>query len=309
MRKGIMISTSVAMLLILACKKTDNKITLASPKNPDTAPMVSIDRFSTTAGHLQVRTSSNGIPAVNEAINMDKDPFITQGFGPNGEITQYYNFDVQSSTPAPIYVLFKEGSNAPVSGQLNIVNVIPGEDGYTDFWRINKVTVPADYVANSITSLDEIKSKGYPITTTQDLVNCPVVPKGSVALKTFNSSSSQVLARGWYKGEVVYYFSFTEKPLTVTADGKVPTIPIYVTFNINTDQPGGGPASGFKSEVNGLQTHNVISALPTNTGYSPLWIIDIYDNNYFDSVKNWSTASMATLKAQAAALVNCLVVH
>jgi hypothetical protein len=35
------------------------------------------------------------------------------------------NFDVQPTTPAPICVLFREGENTPVIGQLDIVGVIP----------------------------------------------------------------------------------------------------------------------------------------------------------------------------------------
>ncbi len=68
--------------------------------------------------------------------------FNTHGLGPNGEKTIYYNFDVLSTTPAPIYVLFRMGETTPVSGQLNIVNVIPGDAGYNDFWLVTKVTVP-----------------------------------------------------------------------------------------------------------------------------------------------------------------------
>ncbi len=30
----------------------------------------------------------------------------------------YYNFDVQSTVPAPIYVLFRDGESMPVQGQI-----------------------------------------------------------------------------------------------------------------------------------------------------------------------------------------------
>jgi hypothetical protein len=306
MKKSLVKATLILAVLFGSCKKSSD----SSPqgRNPDVAATASVDRFTADAGHLQVRTSSNGLPGPNQPVNLDQDPFITQGFGPGGQVVQYYNLDVQSSTPAPIYVLFREGSSSSVDGQLNIINLLPGEAGYTDFWQIQKVSVPANYVANSITSLDEIEAKGYTITSTTDLVNCPVVPKGSTASKTFGSSAAQSLARGWYKDQVVYYFSFSESPISTNADGKVPTLPIYVTFNVNPDSTGGGPASGFKTEPNSSQTHNVISALPKIGGYTPLWIIDIYDNAYFDSVKDWPTAGAAPLKVSAASLVNCPVV-
>ena len=52
----------------------------------------------------------NGLPAANAAVNFDQAPFITKGKGPTGQNVEYYNFDVQPVNPAPIYVLFKEGS-------------------------------------------------------------------------------------------------------------------------------------------------------------------------------------------------------
>ena len=308
MREFLFKATLVLVVLFGSCKKSsDSSPQGPQGKNPDTAATVVVDRFTANAGHLQVRTDANGLPGPNQPINLDKDPFITQGFGPRGQVVQYYNLDVQSATPARIYVLFREGSSSSVEGQLNIINELPGEAGYTDFWQIHKVTVPASYVANTITSLDEIVAKGYTITPTTDLVNCPVVPKGSTASKTFGSSAAQSLARGWYKDQVVYYFSFTERPISTIA-GMVPQLPIYVTFNVNPDKAGGGPASGFETEPNTAQTHNVISSLPTIAGYTPLWIIDIYDNAYFSSVKDWASAGAAPLKVKAASLVNCPVV-
>jgi len=50
-----------------------------------------------------------------------------------GQHIKYYNFDVQSTQPAPIWVLFRDGESSPVSGQLNIIDKLPGEAGYNDF--------------------------------------------------------------------------------------------------------------------------------------------------------------------------------
>lgn len=139
-----------------------------------TAPRASIDRFSEDAGTLMIRTAENGLPGPDEAIDFDSGaPFITKGLGPDGNMVEYYNFDVQSTTPAPIYALFREGENTPVEGQLNIVNVIPGDEGYNDFWHVHKVTVPSDYKANTVTSFEEIQDSGYEMEATNMLVNCP----------------------------------------------------------------------------------------------------------------------------------------
>ena len=294
--------------ILISCEKKDDD--MPEPVDPDTAEEVSVDRFSSTAGHLFVRDANNGLPGANEPIDFDMTPaFITKGLGPDGEKVQYYNFDVQPVAPAPIYVLFKDGASSPVDGQLNIIDVIPGDAGYNDFWLVVKVTVPDDYVANTVTSYSEIVNMGYATSATDMIVNCPVVPKGSVASKRYLSSESADLTRGWYDNKVVYYFNFTEKMLTAV-NGNVPTSDIYVSFNINPDMDGGGPPSGFKTEdgTDTGQTHNVPETLPEDVAYSPLWDVQIYDNMDFDGVGCIQTAMEADLMAEDAAIVNCPVV-
>jgi hypothetical protein len=271
-----------------------------------TAEKVSVDRFSASAGHLMVRDAMNGLPAANAAINFDQGPFITKGKGPSGQNVEYYNFDVQSTDPAPIYVLFREGESSPVDGQLNIIDVLPGEAGYNDFWLVEKVTVPANYKANQVASYAEIQAKGYSIEATTTIVNCPVVPEGSTATKRLGGGTAGLI-KGWYDEKIVMYFTFGEKDL-VASGGKVPTSPIFVCFNINPADVGGGPSSGFKTEDGSDQTHNVISTIPANAGYSPLWVVNAYDNADFDNVDDFTTVQAATSTGTGLATVNCPVV-
>jgi hypothetical protein len=259
-----------------------------------------------------VRDATNGLPAANEPIDFDKQPFITKGLGPAGEIIQYYNFDVQPQQTAPIFVLFREGEDTPVEDQLNIVDVIPGDEHYNDFWHVHFVTVPSNYVANSITSVSELMATGYPIERTNIVVNCPVVPEGSTALLRLDPNNDNGLIMGWYRDQVVFYFDFSEKMITVDLppDGHpdMPLSDILVTFNINPDQPGGGPPSGFMTEPGTDQTHNVVETLPIDADYSPFWDVDVYDNADFDSVMDFPSAQAATILGTGVALVNCPVV-
>src|SRR5437870_13832975 len=64
------------------------------------AEAIVIDRFSAAAGRLQVRTAANGLPGPGQPVDFDRPPFITQSWGPAGEVIRYYNFDVQPTTPA-----------------------------------------------------------------------------------------------------------------------------------------------------------------------------------------------------------------
>jgi len=295
-------------ILLLSCEKDDDKPDI--PKDPDKAVIVSIDRFSDEAATLMKRSENSLLPDINEPINFDQGDFITQGFGPDGQIVRYYNFDVHPLTSAPIYVLFKEGSIEPVNEQLNIIDVIPGDVGYNDFWRVYEVTVPSDYIANTVTSFKDIIDKGFSINATSTIVNCPVVPMGSAANMRLNNESN-TLDRGWYKGKIAYYFTFMEKSINANPSGLIPISPIYVTFNINPDSldPNSGPPSGIVTEVGLYQTHNVIATIPSDIEYSPLWSVYVYDNADFINVQDLESAEAANILAQNVMYVNCPVVY
>ncbi|PLX21189.1 MAG: hypothetical protein C0597_03665 [Marinilabiliales bacterium] len=304
--KKLVLLILVSTIAISSCDDETNE----GPKNPETAEIVSVDRFSDAAATLMKRSENANLPEANEPVNFDLGDFITQGYGPDGKVVKYYNFDVQKLAPAPIYTLYKEGSESPVADQLNVIDVIPGETGYNDFWVVYKVIVPEDYVANTVSSYDDILDKGYEIEYTKTLVNCPIVPQGSTAsLRLGNESTS--IDRGWYKDKIVYYFTFMEAELQTNSAGLNPISPIYVTFNINPDDmnPESGPASGVVTETGSLQTHGVVATVPGDADYSPLWSVYVYDNADFDSVDNLQTAQAANILAEGVMYVNCPIVY
>lgn len=305
MKRLLLAALSLALLATTSCNDNDNDPVPPMPASRDinTAARVSVDRFSAAAGRLFVRTATNGLPAANAPISFDSGPFITEGFDRTGAPVRYYNFDVQPRTAADIYVFFRAGATTPIAGQNNVINTLPGEAGYNDFWLVNRVTVPENYVPNSLTSAEEIRASGYPVEKTTMLVNCPVVPFGSTAARSNVAGMSTPLTLGWHKGSAVAYFSFGEAPLTSPGAGAVPTSPIYVMFNDNAV----GPASGFRVAPNTQMTHNVLATLPGDAGYSPLWSVRVLDNKYFEQVTNLATATSFS-SMMAGADVNCPVV-
>jgi alcohol dehydrogenase (cytochrome c) len=281
--------------------------TAMKPLNPDQAPIAAVDRFSDKAAHLQVRTADNHLPGPNNPVDFDTGPFVTQGLSPTtGKPVRYYNFDVQGTTPAPIYVLYREGEDKPVADQLDIIDSLPGEEGYNDFRQVWKVRVSKDYLANSISDATTLLNAGYKMEQTDTLRNMPVVPDKSRARMRLKGESTEQ-HRAWYRGQIAKYFSFEEATLSV-AGNNVPLSPIYVTFNVNPGDPSGGPASGFRTEPNSEQTHNVPATLPGDTGYSPLWLVAVYDNADWPSVRNLDTAYKAKVLAPGVATVNCPIV-
>jgi hypothetical protein len=103
----------------------------------------------------------------------------------------------------------------------------------------------------------------------------------------------------------VRYFRFVERPLTGAI---IPLSPIFVSFNGNPGTPGGGPGSGFKTEPGTEQTHNVLTTLPVDGAYSPLWQVSVYDNASFSTVHDLTTLRQAKILAPNVATVNCPVV-
>ncbi|MDX1647374.1 MAG: hypothetical protein R3304_09540 [Longimicrobiales bacterium] len=304
MRSYIRTLMTMALTAVALAACEDNGMEPPDVLDPSDAPRATIDRFSDEAGTLFLRSATPELPAAGEPIDFDQAPFITQGLGPDGQTVRYYNFDVQPTGPAPIWVLFREGSSTPVEGQLNIIDVIPGDPGYNDFWQVVRVTVPSDYVANTATSVDDLIQADYPMETTDMVVNCPVVPEGSIARE---GGGAEGLVQGWYRDQAVFYFDFNEAPIATDADGQVPTSPIFVSFNIDPGQDGGGPASGFMHQGDSDQSHNVVATLPGDAGYSPLWGVHPYSNQDFDSVHDLESAQ-AVDNFGHVANVNCPVV-
>jgi hypothetical protein len=279
-------------------------LSVTSVARVQTAPKASIDRFSAAAGHLQVRSAANHLPGANQPINFDQGPFVTHGFGPHGEHVTYYNLDVQPLTPAPWYVLVRQGESTPVKDQMPIVDALPGDSGYSDFHVVIDVTVPTNYRANSVTSAAAIRTAGYPIVKTTSILNTPIVPEGSTAQLRVGGASA-ALGTGWFDGKTVRYFTFGERALSGSI---VPISPIFVSFDKNPGTDGGGPASGFKTEPGTMQTHNVVATLPADAGYSPLWQVSVYDNSAFDQVHDLATLHQAPVLAANVATVNCPIV-
>ncbi len=316
----ILILSTGLILVVFAnsCKKTSGGVGVGGdggPKARDTnnSPLALVDRFSDSAGMLFKRSDPTmsfptlnnvGYPAAGVAINFDQLPFLTHGFDTKGNNVIYYNFDAHKNGVHTdvIYHFYHTGDTTnQIKDQLAIVNSLPGEESYNDFWQVVKVVVPVNFVANSVTSEDAIFKANYQLIPTTTVVNCPIVPKGSTANLRIGGGSNQ-LVKGWYKDQLCFYFTFLEAPLvgTLTANGaNAPFDDIYVFF-----AGASGPASGFKVEPGTTQAHNIVPSVPGDVAYSPLWSVTVLDSNFFDSIHTEEDAK-AHVDMANVALVNC----
>lgn len=299
-------STLAAALALTAGACSDDGGGPTGPLDPDTAPVLAVDRFSDAAGTLHRRSADPTLPGPDEPIDLDRAPFRVDALGPGGEPITWYDLDVRPRALVPVYRLHRAGEATPVAGQLNIFDYAPGDHGYNDLWRVIDVEVPATYVANEVTSTAELNRRGYPLAPTTQIVNCPMVPAGSTASLRVGTAGP-MLRRGWYHDQVVHYVTFEEAPLVAGMAG-APTSPVHVTYAINPGQAGGGPPSGFRTEPGTGRTHNVVATLPGDAGYAPLRAVRVYDNAAFDTVHDLATAEAAAPIATDALLVNLPVV-
>ena len=202
------------------------------------------------AGYYLGRPASVSPPGpVNDLARVSTIPRV-DGWFRNASVS-YLDYGPQSNVALPILVFFQAASpSTPVAGQKNIIDTIPGQPGYSDFWRVYKVLAPTGYVANSIRSLADAVASGYTIEATDLIVNCPVVNPNA----TIQGSSTSPVS-GWYRNrEVSYFDEGTNSP----GDGSVVRdVPIYAFFHAD-----GTAVAGQK---------NVIDALPGDANYSDLW--------------------------------------
>jgi hypothetical protein len=130
--------------------------------------------------------------------------------------------------------------------------VKPGDQGYSDLWQVNLVTVPASYKANDLKSASAVMAANYGITETNMFVNCPVVAKGTTL------EGDEPLVQGWINDAEVFYPDFGANPPVA--------IPIWAfASGMNPD--------GTPKFVEGQ--NNIIDSLPADPGYSAFWRVNL----------------------------------
>src|SRR5438094_8706586 len=104
------------------------------------------------AGYLLGRPVPAAIPGPVSGLLRTMIPRV-DGWFRNASIS-YLDFGPQTNVALPILVFFQASSPpSPAAGQRNIIDTIPGQPGYNDYWRVFKVLAHSGAGANSIRSL------------------------------------------------------------------------------------------------------------------------------------------------------------
>ena len=261
---------AIALLVFAACSTGESTPTQAAPAAEDNMSDDSMmDDEKMDDGSMTDDAMSDDKMDDDSMMYPDGEgkPLVTGWY--RDQQVRYYDFGMNSATngdtvaTAPIYVFVHgfdaDGNPQPVEGQHNVVNVRPGDPGYSDLWQVMFVTVPDDFEPDSIKSAEDVMAMGYEITPTNMFVNCPIVDHGT------KLEGGEPLTQGWYKGEQVFYPYFGLNPAVA--------IPIWV-FATGVD------ADGNPQFVEGQ--NNIIDSVPGDPGYSAFWRVNlvIVDEGY-----------------------------
>ena len=255
---------------------------------PEYTPVVEIDRFSDDVATFFRRSDNPDLPAINEPIDFDQPRFRSMAFGPNGETVWFYNFDTRPKEPAIVYFLVDRRDN-PIDGQLPIFANIPGDEGYSDFCHIHHVRViDSDYRANALHDVQAVLYTEWEVIPTEQVMQAVMVPDGSKAKLRFDPAIPSELLDGWYDGKIVKYMLFEHPASIATVDfssGEINTPQMYAFFANNRDEK-----DGFELNVETGSTHNVVTRLPGEEGYSPLWVLQVFTLAAFDRLQDLASA-------------------
>jgi hypothetical protein len=191
----------------------------------------------------------------------------TAGFY-KGQTVRYLDFGPIKLRPgnkvAPIWA-FTNGAD----GQRNVIDVAPGDRGYTPLWRVVMVTWEADAQPRVLRSAAQVRRAAaageVTLERTSTVVNCPVVGFG------------QKQVTGFHRGSTIAYYDLG--PVKLAGGNRV--APIWAVTN---------GASGQK---------NVIDVVPGQRGYTPLWRVSMV--TWADGVTPRLLKSAAQIRAATAA--------
>src|SRR3990172_811022 len=130
------------------------------------------------AGYLLARPAAPTEPGAVDGLNRPSQVPRVQGWY-KGQDVAYLDYGPMTNVAEPILVFF-QSDGTPVSGQRNVIDVIPGDGGYSDLWQVVKVVVDSAYTPNSLRDASDILAQatagGVTLEVAGIYVNCPVVP-------------------------------------------------------------------------------------------------------------------------------------
>ena len=196
----------------------------------------------------------------------------------DGEEVRYWNVDGDNATfIAPLYHII--GTDGQQIGR-TIIDVIPGDTGYTPWWRIVEVYVTDRYDGERIWSRAAIDAGiragilQEPLPT-QRVVNCPVILREAKIPVSLDSADDVTPEWVWYRDKRVDWVVFSDFVDVDLDVREMPIYPVYVLQRIDEAAPIYEFVTGV--DVNGDQrlddSNNIFASGLDGPRYSPLWYV------------------------------------
>lgn len=213
------------------------------------------------------------------AANLDsfsKSTVYLNGFA-EGDPIKYWNVDGPNATfIAPIFQVV--GPDGPLGRP--IIDVIPGDGGYTPWWRVIRVPITDKYKGERIWSRDAIDAGialgilGQPEETTV-VKNLPVYLRASRIPVDEDRTHDVEPTWGWYRNRRVSWIDFTDQIDVELGERDMPIFPVYVLQRLNNAQPIYEFVTDTDLNHDGDldDTNNIFASKPGGSRYSPLWYV------------------------------------
>ncbi|HKA88967.1 MAG TPA: hypothetical protein VKE22_14960 [Haliangiales bacterium] len=201
---------------------------------------------------------------------------LLSGFA-GGAPVAFWDFGRAPNFAQPLYVFFRRNAQnqlEPIS-HIPVVTAVPGDSGYSPYWRKTVVEVTGAYGGQLFTSVAAIQAG---VTAgllkspqdTQTFINCPVVGKGVMLDVGGGAPAVAPGGRFYYDGLVGAYFDLGAG--TLLADGlHVAEQNVYI-LRREGGEPLSEPLRGVDMDGDGdtHDTNDVLAFAPGAAGASPL---------------------------------------
>jgi hypothetical protein len=223
---------------------------------------------------------------------------LVAGFS-SGQIAWYWLMGPTNSSTNPVYFFQYQGGGT-VQGQDPIIDVKPGDLGYTHFWELYNVTVSNNYTPNTIKSLATLKRAEQAglatITDSKRAINGPLVAR-NVKITVVNGEPQ--FLKVWYRTQTANMAVFE----TNLPSGIVPSIPIWLIQRKSDSCPllEALCNKDLNHDSDIKDSNDLIGTTPGQPGYFPLWavsILHVHDNYLANGFPSPFPQNPASLKSQ-----------
>ena len=209
--------------------------------------------------------------AASVALFTDRIEYL-RGYA-DGEPVRYWNIrGANASFVAPMFVVLGPGENVGRP----IIDVLPGDLGYSPWWRVVTVRTTDRYAGERIWSRAAVDA-GLRLgileapEPTEEIRDCPVVRRGTTF--SLGEGESATSSWVWYRNRRVDWVDFRIDLRLPVDQREMPVFPVYVLHRIDEPLPLYEAETGVDLNGDGLldASNNVFSSGLDGERYSPLW--------------------------------------